>query len=77
MSYKNNALRMCRDEAASSCTAKGYVNDNVQVKTFKTGKHVMDGEGSYVEEVVPITTFTSKHKPGSYGALYKECKHYV
>jgi len=57
MSYKNNALRLCR--------------------TVKSGKMVMNDKGAYVPELVPVTTFTSKHKPGSYGALYKECKHNV
>jgi len=74
MSYRNNALRLCRANARASCTAEGYTNTKIQVKTVKSGKLVMNEVGVYVEEVVPVTTFTSVHKPNSYKAIYKEAK---
>lgn len=70
----NNKLRQLRKLARSQATETGYTNTNIQIKKVKSGRMVMNGKGVYVEEIVPVTTFTSVNKKGSYKAIYKTLK---
>lgn len=69
-----NDLREWRKMAREDAVSEGYDRDNVQVKTFKTGKTVLNSKGVAVEELVPVTTYTQTYKVDSYKGLYKEMK---
>lgn len=71
---KKSLLRVLRRLAKAKASTTGYANGNVQVKPVKNGKFVKDEHGRLVEEVVPITTYTSENKEGSYKKLYKDMK---
>jgi len=49
-------------------------NENVQVKSVKSGRMVMNDSAAMVEEEVPVVTFTTKYVDDCPRKLYKELK---
>lgn len=67
--------RQLRSQAKEAATEEyATTNINVNVKTMNSGRKVMNDEGVYVDELVPVVTFTTILKDNSARKIYKQLK---
>ena len=71
-SKKARQLRFIAKQAATE--AYGFHNANVQVKSMKSGRIVMNESGVGVPEEVPVVTFTRILNDDCARKIYKELK---